>query len=48
MSVSELANDSEGIITGTVIKCPVAATPVVGDLRFRKDVELSTREVPAI
>ena len=43
--VSDLAN--EGNITGT-IKCPVAAAPVVGNLRFRKDVELGTREVPAI
>jgi hypothetical protein len=25
------------------IKCPVAASPVVDDLRFRKDVELGAR-----
>ena len=43
--VSELA--SEGNIIGT-IKCPGEAFPVVGDLRFRKDVECGAREVPAI
>ena len=26
----------------------MAASPVVGDSRFRKDVELSVREVPAM
>ena len=30
------------------INCSVAATPVVGDLRLRKDVEFGAREVPAI
>ena len=38
--VSDLAN--EGNITGT-IKCPLAAFPVVGNLRFKKDVDLGVR-----
>lgn len=38
---------NKGNITGT-IKCPVAASPIVGDVRFRKNVEVGVREVPAI